>query len=75
MGARVEFEGRTWQVSGLVGGRVYLAADDGATGCVLAAALVTAGPVPEWWTPLSPAPAGAGEEGSLMVMKVYSPEF
>ncbi|MEU3160798.1 transposase [Streptomyces griseoincarnatus] len=42
MGARVEFEGRTWQVSGLVGGRVYLAADDGATGCVLAAALVTA---------------------------------
>ncbi|GGY13805.1 hypothetical protein GCM10010358_77560 [Streptomyces minutiscleroticus] len=33
------------------------------------------GPVPEWWTPLSPAPPGGGEEGSLMVMKVYSPEF
>ncbi|MEW1724585.1 hypothetical protein, partial [Streptomyces sp. NPDC093109] len=31
------------------------------------------GPVPEGWTPLSPAPPGAGEEGSLMVMKVYSP--
>ncbi|MFF8617453.1 hypothetical protein ACF07K_33060, partial [Streptomyces sp. NPDC015350] len=33
------------------------------------------GPVPEWWTPLSPAPAGAGQEASFMVMKVYSPEF
>jgi hypothetical protein len=33
------------------------------------------GPVPEEWIPLSPAPPGAGEEGSLMVMKVYSPEF
>ncbi|MFI1303367.1 Mu transposase C-terminal domain-containing protein [Streptomyces sioyaensis] len=42
MGARVEFEGRTWQVSGLADGRVYVAADDGATGCVLAARLVTA---------------------------------
>ncbi|MFD7957241.1 transposase [Streptomyces ardesiacus] len=42
MGARVEFEHRVWQVSGLVDGRVYLAADDGATGCVLATALVSA---------------------------------
>ncbi|MET9453250.1 transposase [Streptomyces cinerochromogenes] len=42
MGARVEFEHRIWQVSGLVDGRVYLAADDGATGCVLAARLVAA---------------------------------
>ncbi|MEW2435991.1 hypothetical protein AB0952_17830 [Streptomyces caniferus] len=42
MGAQVRFEARTWQVSGLVDGRVYLAADDGATGCVLAAHLVAA---------------------------------
>ncbi|MER6379909.1 recombinase family protein [Streptomyces sp. NPDC001127] len=26
--------------------------------------LCSLGPVPEWWTPLSPAPVGAGEEGS-----------
>ncbi|MFD5341227.1 transposase [Streptomyces hawaiiensis] len=42
MGARVEFQGRTWTVTGLVEGRVHLAADDGATGCVLAALLVAA---------------------------------
>ena len=42
VGVQVRFEGRTWQVSGLVEGRVYLAGEDGATGCVLAAHLVTA---------------------------------
>ncbi|MFD7461071.1 MULTISPECIES: transposase [unclassified Streptomyces] len=42
VGARVEFQARTWQVTGLVEGRVHLAADDGATGCVLAALLVAA---------------------------------
>ncbi|MGC5407618.1 transposase [Streptomyces sp. DT225] len=42
VGARVEFQGRTWQVTGLVDGRVHLAADDGATGCVLASLLVAA---------------------------------
>lgn len=42
VGAHVRFEARTWQVSGLVDGRVHLAADDGATGCVLAARLVAA---------------------------------
>ncbi|MXM68935.1 hypothetical protein GR925_37465 [Streptomyces sp. HUCO-GS316] len=42
MGAQVRFEARTWQVSGLVDGRAYLAAADGATGCVLAARLVAA---------------------------------
>ncbi|MFC8142923.1 transposase [Streptomyces paradoxus] len=42
MGARVTFEGHTWQVTGLVDGRVHLVADDGATGCVLAALLVAA---------------------------------
>ncbi|MYR75217.1 MULTISPECIES: Mu transposase C-terminal domain-containing protein [unclassified Streptomyces] len=42
VGARVTFEGRTWQVNGVVDGRVHLAADDGATGCVLAALLVAA---------------------------------
>ncbi|MEU5205347.1 Mu transposase C-terminal domain-containing protein [Kribbella sp. NPDC020789] len=42
MGAQVRFEDRTWQVTGLVDGRVYLAAEDGATGCVLAARLVAA---------------------------------
>ncbi|WP_306339726.1 Mu transposase C-terminal domain-containing protein [Streptomyces sp. AS13] len=42
VGALVRFEDRAWQVTGLVGGRVYLAAGDGATGCVLAARLVAA---------------------------------
>jgi hypothetical protein len=42
VGAHVRFEARTWQVSGLVHGRVLLAADDGATGCMLAARLVAA---------------------------------
>ncbi|MFJ1535378.1 hypothetical protein ACIOFV_44555 [Streptomyces mirabilis] len=42
MGAPVRFEARTWQASGLVDGRVHLAADDRATGCVLAARLVAA---------------------------------
>ncbi|WP_420167205.1 hypothetical protein [Streptomyces violaceoruber] len=42
VGALVRFEDRAWQVTGLVGGRVYLAAEDGATGCVLAARLVAA---------------------------------
>ncbi|MFD4723011.1 hypothetical protein ACFWOY_30980 [Streptomyces sp. NPDC058423] len=42
MGAQVRFEARTWQVTGLVEGRGYLAADDGTTGCVLAAHLVAA---------------------------------
>ncbi|MFK0115146.1 hypothetical protein [Streptomyces sp. NPDC090994] len=42
MGAQVTFEGRTWQVTGLIDGRVHLAAKDGATGCVLAAHLVSA---------------------------------
>ncbi|MFI5680018.1 transposase [Streptomyces cellulosae] len=42
MGAQVTFEGRTWQVTGLVDGRVHLVAEDGATGCVLAAHLVSA---------------------------------
>ncbi|MFF0647251.1 hypothetical protein ACFYVV_27010 [Streptomyces tendae] len=42
MGAQVRFEDCTWQVTGLVDGRVYLAAEDGATGCVLAARLVAA---------------------------------
>ncbi|MFJ2264451.1 hypothetical protein ACIOKD_40285 [Streptomyces sp. NPDC087844] len=42
VGAQVTFEGRTWQVTGLVDGRVHLAAEDGATGCVLAAHLVSA---------------------------------
>ncbi|BCL18176.1 Mu transposase C-terminal domain-containing protein [Streptomyces tuirus] len=42
MGAQVRFEDRTWQVTALVDGRVYLAAEDGATGCVLAARLVAA---------------------------------
>ncbi|WP_328443353.1 Mu transposase C-terminal domain-containing protein [Streptomyces sp. NBC_00386] len=42
MGAQVTFEDRTWQVTGVVDGRVYLAAEDGATGCVLAARLVAA---------------------------------
>ncbi|MCL7382516.1 Mu transposase C-terminal domain-containing protein [Streptomyces sp. 35G-GA-8] len=42
MGAQVRFEDRTWQVTALVDGRVYLAAGDGATGCVLAARLVAA---------------------------------
>jgi hypothetical protein len=42
VGAHVRFEARTWQVSGLVDGRVHLAADDGATGCVLAARLAAA---------------------------------
>ncbi|WP_405763989.1 Mu transposase C-terminal domain-containing protein [Streptomyces sp. NBC_00080] len=42
MGAQVTFEDRTWQVTGLADGRVYLAAQDGATGCVLAAHLVAA---------------------------------
>jgi hypothetical protein len=42
VGAQVRFEARTWQVTGVVDGRVYLAADDGATGCVLAAHLVAA---------------------------------
>ncbi|MEU8472175.1 transposase [Streptomyces sp. NPDC029006] len=42
MGAQVTFEDRTWQVSGVVDGRVYLVAEDGATGCVLAARLVAA---------------------------------
>ncbi|MFE4823991.1 hypothetical protein ACFRFU_48125 [Streptomyces sp. NPDC056704] len=41
-GAQVRFEARTWQVSGLVDGRVHLAAGDRATGCVLAARLVAA---------------------------------
>lgn len=43
VGAQFRFEARTWQVSGLVGGRVYLAAADGATGCVPAARLVAGG--------------------------------
>lgn len=42
VGAHVRFEARTWQVSGLVDGRVHLAADDRSTGCVLAARLVAA---------------------------------
>ena len=42
VGAQVTFEGRTWQVTGLVDGRVHLAADDRAGGCVPAARLVTA---------------------------------
>ncbi|WP_440581256.1 transposase [Streptomyces sp. PT19] len=42
MGARVTFEGRTWQVGALVDGRVHLADDDGATACVLASYLVAA---------------------------------
>ncbi|WP_406841106.1 transposase [Streptomyces sp. AHU1] len=42
VGAQVTFEDRTWQVTGVVDGRVYLAAEDGATGCVLAARLVAA---------------------------------
>jgi hypothetical protein len=42
VGAQVTFEARTWEVTGLVDGRVHLAADDGATGCVLAAHLVSA---------------------------------
>ncbi|WP_329212963.1 Mu transposase C-terminal domain-containing protein [Streptomyces sp. NBC_01485] len=42
MGAQVTFEGRAWQVTGLVDGRVYLVAEDGATGCVLAVRLVSA---------------------------------
>ncbi|MFC9652737.1 Mu transposase C-terminal domain-containing protein [Streptomyces sp. NPDC056937] len=42
VGAQVRFEDRTWQVTGLVDGRVYLAAEDGASGCVLAARLVAA---------------------------------
>ena len=42
VGAQVKFEDRTWQVAALVGGRVYLAAGDGATACVLAAHLVAA---------------------------------
>ncbi|MFF6787013.1 transposase [Streptomyces sp. NPDC012510] len=41
VGAQVTFEGRTWQVTGLVDGRVHLVAEDGATGCVLAAHLVS----------------------------------
>lgn len=42
VGAQVTFEGRTWQVTGLIDGRVHLVAEDGATGCVLAAHLVSA---------------------------------
>lgn len=42
MGAQVTFESRAWQVTGLVDGRVHLIAGDGATGCVLAAHLVSA---------------------------------
>ncbi|MFD0441402.1 hypothetical protein ACFQ10_00070 [Streptomyces indonesiensis] len=42
MGAQVTFEDRTWQVAALVGGRVHLVADDGATACVVAAYLVAA---------------------------------
>ncbi|MGW4985311.1 hypothetical protein [Streptomyces mirabilis] len=42
MGAQVTFEGRAWQVTGLVDGRVHLAAEDGATRCVLDAHLVAA---------------------------------
>ncbi|MFJ8158794.1 transposase [Streptomyces sp. NPDC094468] len=42
MGAQVRFEDRTWQVTTLVDGRAYLAAEDGPTGCVLAARLVAA---------------------------------
>ncbi|GAA3909015.1 DDE-type integrase/transposase/recombinase [Streptomyces lacrimifluminis] len=42
MGAQVTFEGRAWQVTGLVDGRVHLVAEDGATGCVLAVRLVSA---------------------------------
>ncbi|MFE4758259.1 hypothetical protein ACFRIB_50295 [Streptomyces mirabilis] len=45
MGAHVRFEARTWQVSGLVDGRVHLAADDRATGCVLAAPQIPAATV------------------------------
>ncbi|MFE7541055.1 Mu transposase C-terminal domain-containing protein [Streptomyces platensis] len=42
MGAQVTFEDRSWQVAALAGGRVYLAADDGATACLMAAHLVAA---------------------------------
>ncbi|MGW2892463.1 transposase [Streptomyces griseoruber] len=42
MGAQVRFEDRTWQVTGVIDGQVYLATEDGATGCVLAARLVAA---------------------------------
>ncbi|MFD0449175.1 transposase [Streptomyces indonesiensis] len=42
VGAQVTFEDRTWQVAALVGGRVHLVADDGATACVVAAYLVAA---------------------------------
>ncbi|KPI22260.1 hypothetical protein OV320_1671 [Actinobacteria bacterium OV320] len=42
VGAQVTFEGRAWQVTGLVDGRAHLAAEDGATGCVLASHLVSA---------------------------------
>ncbi|MFM9442134.1 transposase [Streptomyces acidiscabies] len=42
VGAQVTFEGRAWQVTGLVDGRVHLVAEDGATGCVLAVRLVSA---------------------------------
>ncbi|MFF8430566.1 hypothetical protein ACF07Y_36595 [Streptomyces sp. NPDC016566] len=42
MGTLVRFEVRTRQVTGLVDGRVHLAAGDGATGCVPAARLAAA---------------------------------
>ncbi|MEV7881893.1 Mu transposase C-terminal domain-containing protein [Streptomyces microflavus] len=42
VGALVRFEDRAWQVTGLVGGRVYLVAGDGDSACVLASALVAA---------------------------------
>ncbi len=40
MGAQVVYDGRTWQVTGLVDSVVRLAAEDGATASVLAARLV-----------------------------------
>ncbi|MFE9446538.1 hypothetical protein ACFYO2_48485 [Streptomyces sp. NPDC006602] len=42
MGTQIRFEARTRQVSGLVHGRVHLAAGDGASGCMPAAHLVAA---------------------------------
>ncbi|MFE1367283.1 hypothetical protein ACFW84_24010 [Streptomyces anulatus] len=67
VGALVRFEDRAWQVTGLVGGRVYLAAEDGATGCVLAAHLVAAdgfevvGRAAPQIPPAAAAGAGAGD--------------
>ncbi|GGM24073.1 hypothetical protein GCM10010129_80600 [Streptomyces fumigatiscleroticus] len=42
VGDQITFASRTWQVTGLIDGRVRLAADDGTTGCMLASRLVAA---------------------------------